>query len=90
VLASTAPRPPEPARGFRVLDGSRRDYMTGHWSPIFDAIGIAADVPAELAVDAVNGASGRIAALGHERGEYGVTSTRSITPISRRRHAQRS
>ena len=50
--------------GYRVLDGARRDYMLGHWSPNFDAIGFAADMNVvfpldrldELAADDVIGA----------------------------------
>ena len=29
--------------GYRVLDGSRRDYVTGHWSPNFDHTGFQLD-----------------------------------------------
>ena len=29
--------------GYRVLDDSRRDYVTGHWSPNFDGSGFAYD-----------------------------------------------
>lgn len=50
--------------GYRVLDGSRRDYVTGHWSPNFDAVGFAYDMNTvfpldrldELAADGVIGA----------------------------------
>jgi len=49
---------------YRVLDGSRRDYVTGHWSPNFDATGFAYDINTvfpvdrldELAADGVIGA----------------------------------
>lgn len=37
--------------GYRVLDGSRRDYMLGHWSPNFDAIGFAADMNVVFPLD---------------------------------------
>ncbi len=50
--------------GYRILDGARRDYVTGHWSPNFDAIGFGYDVNTvfpldrldELAADGVIGA----------------------------------
>jgi D-proline reductase (dithiol) PrdB len=52
--------------GYRVLDGSRRDYVTGHWSPNFDVIGFAADVNVVFPLDrldelAAHGAIGRVA-----------------------------
>ena len=52
--------------GYRVLDGSRRDYMTGHWSPNFDAIGFAADMNVVFPLDrldelAAAGTIGRVA-----------------------------
>ena len=37
--------------GYRVLDGSRRDLMSGHWSPNFDTIGFAADVNVVFPID---------------------------------------
>ncbi len=37
--------------GYRVLDGTRRDYMLGHWSPNFDAIGFAADMNVVFPLD---------------------------------------
>jgi D-proline reductase (dithiol) PrdB len=37
--------------GYRVLDGTRRDLMTGHWSPNFDTIGFAADVNVVFPID---------------------------------------
>ena len=37
--------------GYRVLDGSRRDYMCGHWSPNFDATGIALDLNTVFPID---------------------------------------
>ena len=30
--------------GYRILDASRRDYVTGHWSPNFDGSGFAYDM----------------------------------------------
>ncbi|MFV0308643.1 MAG: glycine/sarcosine/betaine reductase selenoprotein B family protein [Desertimonas sp.] len=52
--------------GFRVLDGSRRDVVTGHWSPNFDAIGFAVDMNVVFPLDrldelAARGAIGRVA-----------------------------
>jgi len=37
--------------GYRVLDGTRRDLMTGHWSPNFDTIGFAADMNVVFPLD---------------------------------------
>ncbi len=37
--------------GYRVLDGSRRDYVTGHWSPNFDAVGFAYDINTVFPID---------------------------------------
>ena len=37
--------------GFRVLDGKRRDYQTGHWSPNFDSIGFASDINTIIPLD---------------------------------------
>lgn len=52
--------------GYRVLDGSRRDYVTGHWSPNFDASGFALDLNVVFPVDrldelAAAGTIGRVA-----------------------------
>jgi len=52
--------------GYRILDGSRRDYMTGHWSPNFDTIGFAADMNVVFPLDrldelAERGTIGRVA-----------------------------
>ena len=52
--------------GYRVLDGSRRDFMTGHWSPNFDTIGFAADMNVVFPLDRLNelaaaGTLGRVA-----------------------------
>ncbi len=52
--------------GYRVLDGSRRDYVTGHWSPNFDAIGFAYDMNTVFPLDrldelAERGVIGRVA-----------------------------
>ena len=37
--------------GYRVLDGLRRDYVTGHWSPNFDMIGFATDMNVVFPLD---------------------------------------
>ena len=37
--------------GYRILDGHRRDYVTGHWSPNFDAVGFAYDINTVFPVD---------------------------------------
>lgn len=37
--------------GYRVLDGSRRDYQMGHWSPNFDAVGFAYDINTVIPLD---------------------------------------
>ncbi len=52
--------------GYRVLDGSRRDYVTGHWSPNFDGSGFAYDMNTVFPVDrldelAERGVIGRVA-----------------------------
>lgn len=51
--------------GYRVLDGSRRDWTMGHWSPNFDQIGFAADPNVVLPLDrldelAAQGVIGRV------------------------------
>ena len=47
---------------YRVLDGSRRDWMLGHWSPNFDASGYASDFNVVFPLDRLDelAASGRI------------------------------
>lgn len=37
--------------GYRVLDGTRRDYQLGHWSPNFDTIGFAYDMNVVMPLD---------------------------------------
>lgn len=37
--------------GYRVLDGARRDYVTGHWSPNFDGAGFAYDMNTVFPLD---------------------------------------
>lgn len=37
--------------GYRVLDNARRDYVTGHWSPNFDATGIGLDLNTVFPLD---------------------------------------
>ena len=52
--------------GYRILDGSRRDYVTGHWSPNFDDVGFAYDMNTVFPLDrldelAAQGVIGRVA-----------------------------
>lgn len=52
--------------GYRVLDGSRRDYVTGHWSPNFDSVGFAYDMNTVFPLDrldelAAQGVIGKVA-----------------------------
>ena len=52
--------------GYRVLDGSRRDYVIGHWSPNFDDVGFAYDMNTVLPLDRLDelsaqGVIGRVA-----------------------------
>lgn len=51
--------------GFRILDGSRRDYVTGHWSPNFDTVGFAYDMNVVFPLDRLDerAASGAIGAV---------------------------
>jgi len=37
--------------GFRILDGSRRDYRLGHWSPNFDTTGFTGDFNTVIPLD---------------------------------------
>jgi D-proline reductase (dithiol) PrdB len=37
--------------GYRVLDNTKRDYQTGHWSPNFDSLGFAADFNTVIPLD---------------------------------------
>ena len=51
---------------YRVLDGSRRDWILGHWSPNFDTSGYAIDANVVLPLDrldelAAQGRIGRVA-----------------------------
>ncbi|MEE8292098.1 MAG: glycine/sarcosine/betaine reductase selenoprotein B family protein [Candidatus Tectomicrobia bacterium] len=47
---------------YRVLDGSRRDYLVGHWSPNFDTAGVAVDLNVVFPIDRLDelAAQGRI------------------------------
>ena len=52
--------------GYRILEGDRRDYVTGHWSPNFDVIGFAADMNVVFPLDRLDelaaiGTIGRVA-----------------------------
>lgn len=51
--------------GYRILDGARRDYQCGHWSPNFDTIGFALDINTVIPLDrldelAADGKIGRV------------------------------
>ena len=51
--------------GFRILDGNRRDFQSGHWSPNFDTIGFASDMNTVIPLDrldelAAKGTIGRV------------------------------
>ncbi len=39
---------------YRVLDGARRDYLVGHWSPNFDTSGVALDLNVVFPIDRLN------------------------------------
>lgn len=56
--------------GYRVLDGSRRDYVTGHWSPNFDAAGFAYDMNTVFPLDRLDELA--------ERGVIGRVSDRHL------------
>jgi D-proline reductase (dithiol) PrdB len=58
--------------GYRVLDGSRRDYVTGHWSPNFDIVGITADLNVVFPLDRLDelAASGVIGAVAPQHLSY--------------------
>jgi D-proline reductase (dithiol) PrdB len=47
---------------YRVLEGARRDWVLGHWSPNFDATGFAADPNVVFPLDRLNelAAAGRL------------------------------
>ena len=51
---------------YRVLDGFRRDYVIGHWSPNLDAVGFALDLNTVFPIDRLDelverGVIGRVA-----------------------------
>lgn len=58
--------------GYRVLDGSRRDYMTGHWSPNFDVAGITVDLNVVFPLDRLDelAAQGTIGAVAPQHLSY--------------------
>lgn len=58
--------------GYRVLDGSRRDYVTGHWSPNFDAIGFGYDMNVVFPLDRLDelAAQGTIGAVAAQHLSY--------------------
>ena len=40
--------------GYRVLQADRHDYITGHWSPNFDAVGFGLDINTVFPIDRLN------------------------------------
>lgn len=58
--------------GYRVLDGKRRDYVIGHWSPNFDATGFAVDLNTVFPIDRLDelAADGTIGAVAEEHLAY--------------------
>ena len=45
--------------GYRVLESNNRDYVLGHWSPNFDAIGYALDINTVFPIDRLDELSAR-------------------------------
>jgi D-proline reductase (dithiol) PrdB len=58
--------------GYRILDGSQRDWVTGHWSPNFDGSGFALDPNVVFPLDRLDElvTSGRIGAVNHRHLSY--------------------
>ena len=57
---------------YRVLDGSRRDYVVGHWSPNFDTAGVATDLNVVFPIDRLDelAAQGRIGKVAEQHLAY--------------------
>jgi len=57
---------------YRVLDGSRRDLVLGHWSPNFDASGYALDTNVVFPIDRLRelAVSGRIGGVAQRHLSY--------------------
>ncbi len=57
---------------YRVLDGSRRDYLVGHWSPNFDTAGVAVDLNVVFPIDRLDelAAQGRIGKVADQHLAY--------------------
>lgn len=57
---------------YRVLDGSRRDYLVGHWSPNFDTAGVAVDLNVFFPIDRLDelAAQGRIGKVADQHLAY--------------------
>ena len=57
---------------YRVLDGARRDYLVGHWSPNFDASGVALDPNVVFPLDRLDelAAQGRIGKVADQHLAY--------------------
>jgi D-proline reductase (dithiol) PrdB len=58
--------------GYRILDGGQRDYMTGHWSPNFDVVGITVDLNVVFPLDRLDelAAQGVIGAVASQHLSY--------------------
>lgn len=58
--------------GYRVLSSANRDYVMGHWSPNFDAIGFAIDINTVFPIDRLDelAARGVIGAVASEHLSY--------------------
>jgi len=58
--------------GYRILEGRRRDYLTGHWSPNFDAIGFGYDMNTVFPLDRLDelAAQGVIGAVADQHLSY--------------------
>ncbi len=57
---------------YRILDGARRDYRVGHWSPNFDAAGVAVDLNVVFPLDRLDelAAWGRIGKVADQHLAY--------------------
>lgn len=57
---------------YRVLDGSRRDWILGHWSPNFDTSGYAVDANVVLPLDRLDelASQGRIGRVANQHLAY--------------------
>ena len=58
--------------GYRVLKSQQRDYVMGHWSPNFDATGVAVDINTVFPIDRLDelAAQGTIGSVADEHLAY--------------------